>query len=76
MNQLRKINFANPLYNLEEWDWLDKYNQAATDQELSNVLHGLLNYAENTNNKVLYSITMAMFDFSAEQSFNIDILIK
>lgn len=67
-NLLKKIEVGNPLYNLELFELLEKYEEAQTDEELAKVYHEILHSVEGR--KVAESMTHAMIAYSVGTTNN------
>lgn len=72
---MKKVsNWSNPLFSLERFDLIRKYENAKTDEEITNFYHQVLN--ESENNPVLEKFIYAMIDFSTGKTSNsINILL-
>lgn len=71
-NLLKKVTI-NPLQNFERWESLRAYENASNDEELADVLHGILDKEEG--NDLLTSMTYGLICYATDCNINAQMLI-
>lgn len=73
INNLKKIEVGNPLYNLGLYKLLDEYEDTKTDEELAAFFHKLLSAVEGS--QVAEKFTYAMIAFATGKEVNEKLLL-
>lgn len=71
-NVIKKLEFGNPLINLELFRLYDIYQEAKTDEEIANAYHEILNAVEGS--AVAERMVYAMISYSTQKNVD-DIFI-
>lgn len=65
-NVIKKLEFGNPLINLELFRLYDIYQEAKTDEEIANAYHEILNAVEGS--AVAERMVYAMISYSTQKN--------